>query len=146
MSAVGFRLHHLGFLTDDLAAAAVHWAGTYGAEPDGPVIHDAEQQARVRLLQMPGAAHWIELISPDSPSSHLHKALSRKVTLHHHAYAVKDWDGALAHLRTSGCVPLGRPVTGAAFGRNIMWWHDPRAGLVELIATGPGPYSLSEPS
>lgn len=144
MATIGFALHHLGYLTDDLDAALAHWSTFAGVTAEGEIVHDAGQQARVRLLREPGARHWIELITPDSPESHLHKALQRNVTLHHTAYAVDDFDAAVRALRATGCVPLGLPVTGAAFGRPIMWFQDPYRGLVELIAPGPGPYQRED--
>lgn len=138
-----FRLHHLGYLVDDLTAAAEHWRSVCGARLDGEIIHDAGQQARVLLMREPAAAHWIELISPDSPESHLNRALQRQVRLHHVAYSVDDFPAAMAHLRAQGCLPLSKPAQGAAFQREIMWFQDPRRGLIEIIAPGAGPYALS---
>lgn len=138
-----FQLHHIGYLVDDLEKVAEHWATLYSAARDGDIIHDAGQQARVLLLREPGAAHWIELIAPDSPESHLHNALQRKVSLHHVAYAVDDFNAAIQQMRAAGCLPLSKPVIGAAFQRSIIWFQDPRCGLVELIARGDGPYALT---
>ncbi|WP_309396738.1 VOC family protein [Cerasicoccus maritimus] len=137
------RFHHIGYLVADLAIAQQHWKNALGYELCGEVIHDAGQQARVCLLRNEGEFHWVELISPDSDASHLHRALQRKVSLHHVAYEVANINAAAAQLRQSGCIPLGKAVIGAAFGRPIMWFHDPMSGLVELVAAGEGPYQLS---
>ncbi|WP_269542321.1 VOC family protein [Cerasicoccus fimbriatus] len=137
-----FRLHHIGYLVSDIAGARLQWVNAYGYETDGDIIHDAGQQARVCLLRNANDAHWVELISSDSEASHLQRALDRKVSLHHTAYAVGDFSAAIQQLRASGCVPLGKPAIGAAFLREIMWFHDPLRGLVELIAPGEGPYQL----
>jgi len=137
-----FRLHHIGYLVEDIEAARQYWIDTYGFAADGDIIHDAGQQARVCLLRQSAADHWVELISPDSEESHLHRALQRKVNLHHVAYAVDDLSAAIKDLRAAGGLPLSKPVVGAAFEREIMWFQDPIQGLVELIAPGDGPYQL----
>ena len=136
------RLHHIGYLVEDVEQASRHWTRAYGYAPDGEIIHDAGQEARVCLLRQDGATHWIELISPDSTESHLQRALQRKVTLHHVAYVANDFDEAIQSLRAAGCLPLSKPVVGAAFHREIIWFQDPLRGLVEIIAPGAGPYSL----
>ncbi|GHC04740.1 VOC family protein [Cerasicoccus arenae] len=138
-----FRLHHIGYLVENIDTARQHWVDVYGYELDGEIIHDAGQQALVCLLRQPSASHWIELISPDSTDSHLQRALQRKVSLHHVAYAVDNFDSSIQTLRSGGCVPLGKPAIGVAFGRRIMWFHDPLRGLIELISPGPGSYQLN---
>ncbi|MEO0794230.1 MAG: VOC family protein [Verrucomicrobiota bacterium] len=138
-----FSFHHIGYLAANLEKAKSHWIELYGCTPDGGDIHDVGQQARVCLLRQPGLAGWVELIAPDSESSHLQKALRSKVSLHHLAYAVDDFGQAIDRLRKAGCVPLCKPTIGMAFQREIIWFHDPERGLVELIAPGSGPYQLN---
>lgn len=136
-------LHHIGYLTDDLAAEAARWCADFGYERDGPVFEDPIQTARVCFLRQPGTQHWLELITPSGPSGKLTNALRQQVTLHHLCYEVLDVSAALSALREKGWLPLGHPAPAVAFGgRPVAWVMDRRKALVELVEAGPGPYQL----
>ena len=101
--------------------------------------------ARVRFLLLPGADHWLELVTPSGEESKLSNALRRGVTLHHLCYEVPDVDAAIERLRDTGMLLVGEPTPGAAFGgRRVAWLMDRTTPLVELVEAGSGPFSLAE--
>lgn len=139
-----FQLHHFGFLVEDLAEGADHFANTFGFQVESDRIDDVRQTAGVQFLRLPGAEHWIELVTPLGEGSKLRGALERGVTLHHLCFECSDIDAAQAQLRANGCFPLGPPVPGAAYdGRKIVWMMDRVKGLIELVEAGPGVRSLA---
>jgi len=136
-------LHHIGYLTDDLAVEAARWCTDFGYEREGPEFADAIQSARVCFLRQPGADHWLELITPVGPSGKLTNALRQQVCLHHLCYEVPNVFTTLALLREKGWLPLGNAEPAVAFGgRLVAWAMDRRKMLIELVEAGPGPYQL----
>jgi len=138
-------LHHVGTLVDDIEAATRRLVGRFGYAIESPVIGDPAQTARVRFLRLPGADHWLELVTPNGETSKLRNALRKGVTLHHLCYEVADLAAALEHLRDSGMLVVGDPTPAVAFGgRRIAWLMDRHAPLVELLEAGAGPFGLAE--
>jgi methylmalonyl-CoA/ethylmalonyl-CoA epimerase len=144
-TSVTFRLHHVGSLVADLAASASALAKRLGYVVCTGEIVDAAQTARVQFLRLPGADHWLELVTADGENSKLANALGRGVTLHHLCYEVTDLPAAVKQLREGGMLEVGAPTPAAAFGgRRIAWMMDRGNPLVELVEAGPGPLSLRE--
>jgi len=140
-----FRLHHVGTLVADIASARRAMVERFGYRPWTDVITDPVQTAEVQFLHLPGAAQWLELVTPAGPESKLSNALRKGVTLHHLCYEVEDLEGALERLRGQGMLIVGAPAPAVAFGgRRIAWLADKAAPLVELVEAGPGPLRLAE--
>lgn len=138
------RLHHIGFLTPELERAAVHFRDAFGYVIESEPIQDHGQAATVQFLRQPGAAHWLELVSPLGEASSLWNAVGRGTSLHHQCYEIPDIEEGIASLRARGCLPLGRPQPGAAFDRRpIVWLMDGFKGLIELVEAGAGARSLA---
>jgi methylmalonyl-CoA/ethylmalonyl-CoA epimerase len=136
-----WALHHIGYLTDDLETEAARWCADFGYQRDGQVYTDPVQTAKVCFLRLPGADHWLELVTPDGPSSKLANALRQQSTFHHLCYEVPNVTEALAALRERGWLPLGPPSAAVAFGgRPVAWVMDQRRVLIELVEAGEGPY------
>ena len=136
-------LHHLGYLTADLPAAAVHFTRVLGYRLESPVIEDLVQTACVQFLRLPGATSWLELVAPNGPNSRLSNALKRGNALHHICYEVTDMERACACYRELGCLPVGLPTLASAFpGRRIAWFMDNRKFLFELVESGAPPLTL----
>jgi methylmalonyl-CoA/ethylmalonyl-CoA epimerase len=145
MTIPPFRFHHTGLLVKSMEAATALQVERYGYRIESPVIHDPVQTAFVRFLRLPGAAHWLELVSPEGERSKLAEALRKRGDgLHHLCYEVDDLDAACAHLRQGRQMLLAPPAPAVAFGgRPIAWFMD-RAGLLtELVEAGPGPLCLA---
>lgn len=140
-----FRLHHVGTLVADIASARQALVERFGYRPWTDVITDPVQTALVQFLLLPGAAHWLELVTPAGPGSKLSNALKKGVTLHHLCYEVKDLDEAGERLRSQGMLAVSAPAPAVAFGgRRIAWLADKAAPLVELVESGPGPLRLDD--
>lgn len=140
-----FRLHHIGFVTENLDQAADQFCDHFGYRIESPAIEDHGQAATVRFLRQQGARHWLELVCPLGQDSSLWGALKRGVSLHHQCYETADIESAMMHLRKGGCMPIGRPQPGAAFdGRPIAWMMGRCNELIELVEAGAGARSLAE--
>jgi methylmalonyl-CoA/ethylmalonyl-CoA epimerase len=138
---MSWALHHIGYLTGDLEAEAARWQADFGYECDGPVHTDPAQTAKVCFLRLPGADHWLELVTPDGPASKLANALRQQTAFHHLCYEVPDVIAAVATLRERGWLPLGSPAPAVAFGgRPVAWVMNERRALIEIVEAGPGPY------
>lgn len=145
-SAASFRteLHHLGYLTGDLAAASAHFHQILGYRIESGVIEDPAQTACVQFLRLPGGTSWLELVSPAGPDSKLSNALRRGDALHHVCYEVDNLESACSAYRDRGCMMVGAPTPAVAFpGRRIAWFMDRRRFLFELVEAGSGPLSLA---
>jgi catechol 2,3-dioxygenase-like lactoylglutathione lyase family enzyme len=137
-------LHHLGYLTADLPAAALHFQRTLGYRLESLVIEDTAQTARVQFLRQPGSTSWLELVTPNGRHSKLTNALRRGDGLHHVCYEVMDLELACARYRERGCMMVGAPTPAQAFsGGRIAWFMDDRRFLFELLEAEPGPLSLA---
>lgn len=141
---IPFRLHHVGFLVKDIPASAALFSSRLGYQVESDVIEDPVQTAVVQFLRLPGGASWLELVAPNGPGSKLAGALRKGGGLNHVCYEVSDLDDACAQLRETGMLSVGAPAAAAAFGgRRIAWLMDSAGLLVELVAAGNGPLSLS---
>lgn len=139
-----FRLHHLGCLVADLETAARDFENRLGYRRESEIIHDPVQTAQVLFLRQPGVFSWLELVTPDGPTSKLANALRKGGGWHHSCHETDDLAAACAQLRGNGMFPLGDPAPAAAFpGRRIAWFMDAHGLLVELLEAGDGMLSLA---
>jgi len=137
-------LHHIGFLTTDLAAASAHFCATLGYQIESGVIEDPLQTAQVQFLRQPFATSWFELVTPNGEEGKLSNALRRGDSLHHVCFEVTDLEFACSAYRDRGCLMVGPPTPAVAFGgRRIAWFMDRRRFLFELVEAGPPPFSLA---
>jgi methylmalonyl-CoA/ethylmalonyl-CoA epimerase len=76
----------------------------------------------------------IELVAPAGEGSPVSKVLAKGIGAYHVCYEVNDIEYALEHVRSEGCLVLGKPVSAVAFeGRRIAWFYTPTRQLVELL-------------
>lgn len=131
-----FRLHHVGYLVQDMSAAKV-FVDRLGYRMESDVIEDPVQTAFVLLIRQPDTSSWLELVMPNGPESKLTKALCKGGGLHHLCYEVNDIGRACEHLRSQAMLTLSNPVPAAAFpGRQIAWFMDRGPLLIELLESG----------
>jgi methylmalonyl-CoA/ethylmalonyl-CoA epimerase len=124
--------------------AVSRFGGTLGYRPEGEAIDDPVQTARVRFLRLPGGSSWLELVAPLGSPSKLDAALARGGGLHHLCYEVGDLPAACERLRAGGFALISGPEAARAFpGRRIAWLMDRARFLLELVESGPPPYSVS---
>jgi methylmalonyl-CoA/ethylmalonyl-CoA epimerase len=132
-----FQMHHVGIVVEDLAASASEYVRRYGYEIVSSPIEDPVQTAIVQFLRLPGAATYLELVTPRGEDSKLRGALKQKRHLNHVCYAVDDIDAVCAGLRDDGMFLLQAPVVASAFRpRRIAWLMGSDGIPVELVEAG----------
>ena len=142
-SSSSFVFHHLGYLVEDINAAAELFSMRFGFQIESDVILDEGQTAEVRLIRQPLSTSWIELITPSCPECKLSMALEKGITLHHVCYEVASFDEAVRLLRETNYFLLSQPEPSAAFsGRRIMWFMSPDKSLVEILEAGECRFSV----
>ena len=96
---------------------------TLGFRIESDALEDRVQTARVQFLRQPGERHWLELASPLSGDSNLHRALRRGVALQAALCGAErfpaigrmtdvqaPWDGSFVMDRMVRWVSLGGPL------------------------------------
>lgn len=132
-----FRIHHVGILVSDIAAAPEAYTARYGYRLVSGIIHDPVQTAYVRFLAGPSPSPLIELIASDGPSSKLTNALKKGGGLNHLCYATETIEEDCARLRADGMFVLQSPVPATAFpGRRIAWLMGRDGIPIELVEEG----------
>jgi methylmalonyl-CoA/ethylmalonyl-CoA epimerase len=131
------KLHHFGILVENIEACSRDFLENFGYEIRSNVIHDPLQAAYVRFLASPLETTYIELIAPDSPQSHLQRALKRSSGPNHICFSTPDIDTSLQDMCSKGAMILRSPVPAVAFrNRRIAWLMDRHCILVELVEQG----------
>ena len=142
---VQFRLHHIGYLVRDLSEAQM-FRDRFGYVIVSDVVEDSVQTAFVQLVRQPQSTTLIELVMPTGPGSKLTRALAKGGGLHHLCYEVDEMSSACARLREQAMLPLSEPTPAVAFGgRQIAWFMDRGAMLIELLESGSGRTSDERP-
>ena len=131
------KLHHIGILVKDIAAAACAYAKRFRYEVRSPVIHDPVQTAYVQFLALPGDSSFVEFVSPDGPDSKLSNALRKGGGLNHICYSTETIDSTCEELGAEGMHLIQAPVPAVAFpGRRIAWLMGRDGVLTELVERG----------
>lgn len=128
------RLHHMGFVVADIAAAMPSFVRSMAAEWDGQIFEDPLQKAKVAFMTTrPGDAQ-IELVQPVGENSPVARFLQQGGGMHHLCYEVADLETELAAFRSRGAAIASRPKPAVAFGgRRIAWVITSEKFLVELL-------------
>jgi methylmalonyl-CoA/ethylmalonyl-CoA epimerase len=129
------RLHHVGFVVQNIRREAANFAQSIGAYWDEAVFHDPLQNARVTFLRpLLQADALIELVEPGADGSPVGHFLEKGGGLHHLCYEVGDLDAHLKAARLRGAVVVRRPVPAVAFAnRRIAWALTKEKLLVEYL-------------
>jgi len=128
-------LHHVGIAVRDMGDALKVYEGVLGYRRTNPAVHDAIQDVYVCFLApaVTGGC-LLELVAPASDQSPIQRTLANGEGVYHLCYEVADLGRALAALRASGFLIIGRPVPAVAFGgRPIAWLYSPSRQLIELV-------------
>lgn len=129
------KLHHVGYVVNDIDKAAAGFVDSVGAVWDGRIVADPLQGARVSFLTTNPEDAQIELVEPDSPDAPTARFLREKGGgLHHLCYEVEDLDLTLQEMRRAGSLLAKPPKPAAAFGgRRIAWLLTSEKLLLELL-------------
>jgi methylmalonyl-CoA/ethylmalonyl-CoA epimerase len=133
-----FQLHHFGVLVKNIDTASERYVRCFGYQIKSAVIHDPLQTALVRFLALPQQPTYLELVSPDGPTSVLQNALKKQGGVHHVCYATPTMSSAIKHLCEQGSILVSEPKPAVAFNqRNIAWLMSQDHLLFELVEQGP---------
>ena len=132
---IRMRLHHLGFVVADIAAAMPGFVRSMAATWDEQIFVDPHQKVKVAFLTTRPGDPQIELVEPNAGDSPVLRFLQEKGGgLHHACYEVEDLERGLTDFRSRGSIIVKRPKPAVAFnGRRIAWLLTPEKFLVELL-------------
>jgi methylmalonyl-CoA/ethylmalonyl-CoA epimerase len=134
---MNLQLHHIGVVVADIATAAAHYVTRLGYSIASEIIHDPTQTAHVQFLRLAGDSSFLELVSPDGPTSKLAQAVAKGGGLNHLCYATAEIDITCAEMKRNGFVLLQAPVAATAFpGRRIAWLIGKDRIPIELVERG----------
>lgn len=129
------RLHHYGFVVEEIRAGIESFRESLGAEWDGQIFEDPIQKVKVAFLSTHPADAQIELVEPAADDSPVYRFLhDHGGGLHHACWVVPNLDAHLAEMRSRGAIVAKRPRPAVAFnGRRIAWVLTKEKLLVEFL-------------
>ena len=136
----GFRLSHVGVAVPKLDPAAEVLNTLFGYKVVSGPFDDPIQKVTVNFLKQNAEdAAEIELIAPLTDDSPIRSMLAKgSGAAYHLCFETTDLDGALAHVKSKGCILVSPPAPAVAFeGRRIAWFYTPTRQLFELVEAAP---------
>ncbi len=128
------RLHHVGYVTGEIAQAVSEYTTKFNYRIASDVIHDPVQTAFVCFLQMPNDTSYLEFVAPDGPASVLASAAKRRPGLNHLCYTAGPLEATISFLEENGMRLISEPRPGVAFaGRRICWLIGNDLVPIELV-------------
>lgn len=135
---LAYNIHHVAIAVENLDDAIAAFESQYNVTPISREI--VEEQGVEEAMIAIGGSH-VQLLEPLSPESPVGRFLSRNGEgMHHIAFAVRDIEGALEHLRSTGARLIDETPRIGGGGHKIAFVHPTElAGtLVELVEVGHG--------
>ncbi len=133
------RLHHVGYVVDNIDASVAQFARSVNGAWDGAVFFDPIQKVKVTFISSPGTNVQIELVEPAGETSPVGAFLKSGGGLHHLCYEVRDCERTLELIRERKGLIVRRAKPAVAFGgRKIAWAITSEKLLIELLETGAG--------
>ena len=130
----GFQLHHVGYVTREIAPIAETYVTRFGYELVTAVIHDPAQTANVQFFRLSGDQTYLEFVAPDGPDSKLRDAVKRRGALNHLCYMTLSLEEAVRHFEQQGMRLISELTPGVAFqGRRICWLLGDDMVPIELV-------------
>jgi catechol 2,3-dioxygenase-like lactoylglutathione lyase family enzyme len=131
------RVHHVGFVVADLAAAE-HLYGALGYARRGDVVEDAYQRAELVFLERNGADKsepLVELIRPLDETARTYAFTQRnQFKIHHLCYVTEDIAAAVAQARAARFTQVQPVVAAPAIGGSrIAFFYARAVGLFEVV-------------
>ena len=123
--------HHVGVAVKDVDAAAAQFQALFGAVLKSGIIDDANQQVRLRFVEIGGLR--IELLEPAADPSPLDSLIKRGIAIYHICHEVDDLDAALARLTASGAKVVSPPRPAIAFDNRRVAFVMCQGLMIELL-------------
>lgn len=133
MPMLAYNIHHIAIAVENLDEAIARYEVLYKITPVSreTIVDQGVSEAMIAV----GGSH-IQLLEPLTPESPVGRFLSQNGEgMHHIAFAVKDIEAALAHLKDTGARLIDETPRIGGGGHKIAFVHPKElAGtLVELI-------------
>jgi catechol 2,3-dioxygenase-like lactoylglutathione lyase family enzyme len=127
------RFHHIGILTNDIAASKNLYAEILGFTEESMPVYDPAQRCRLcTLVNVSGLR--AELIEPQEDSPVRNLLVKHGPGPVHLCYASARFDEDCSRLRNEGFVPAGKVVPAVMFGnKRILFFLSPQEELFELL-------------
>jgi methylmalonyl-CoA/ethylmalonyl-CoA epimerase len=132
VTAVDWRVDHVGIAVEELEAAKRLYGGAFGLRL---LFEEEVPTEKVRVAAYDGGGVRIELLETTDPDGPIGRHLaSRGPGIHHVCYSVPDIEAALADLAAKGVRLVDRQPRPGAGGCRVAFVHPKGAGgvLVEL--------------
>ena len=136
LSALGFKLLHVGVAVPDLAPTTDLLTALFGYRVISGPFDDPIQRVSVNFLTTQDHdAVEIELIAPLTEDSPIRATLAKGGgAAYHLCFETADLDAALAHALRQKCLLVSPPAPAVAFnGRRIAWIYTKSRQLFELV-------------
>jgi len=135
------RVHHVGFVVTELAAAERHFLAL-GYVRHGQVVEDPYQRAQLVFLQREDASAGeplVELIHPVDEQARTHAFTARnQYQIHHLCYVTEDMTTAIAKARAARFSQVQPVVAAPAIGGSrIAFFYARPVGLFEVVERPP---------
>ena len=128
------RLHHVGYVTAEIAPVVAEYTARFGYRAASDVIHDPVQTAFVCFLELEKDSTYLEFVAPDGPESVLAAAAKRRPGLNHLCYTAGPLEATIRSLEAEGMRLIAEPRPGVAFaGRRICWLIGNDLVPIELV-------------
>jgi methylmalonyl-CoA/ethylmalonyl-CoA epimerase len=136
---MSFKFNHVGIAVEDLGQATEFYTRALGYQVVAGPFEDPIQKVKLCFVGSEPQKGVIEIICPLTNDSPLSGYLSKGIGAYHVCYEVRGVEGALAELRSMGCLVVAKPVPAVAFGgRMIAWCFTPTRHLIELVQSAEG--------
>lgn len=126
------RLHHVGYVVNDIDAAAKVYQSLGFGEGER---HEIREQ-KIVAMTFPAGTGWMELIQPTDPDGPIAAYMAKKGEgVHHVAYEVDDIEAKLAELKAAGVQLIDDAPRSGAHGWRIAFIHPKACNgvLTELV-------------
>jgi len=135
---LAYNIHHVAIAVEDLDKALADFEYRFKVKPISREV--IEEQGVSEAMIAIGGSH-IQLLEPLSPETPVGRFLSRNGEgMHHIAFAVKNIEAALTHLKSTGAQLIDETPRIGGGGNRIAFVHPTElAGtLVELVEVDHG--------
>jgi methylmalonyl-CoA/ethylmalonyl-CoA epimerase len=132
---IDFKFKHIGVAVKDIQRSVEKYGDIFGYKVISGPFNDPIQKAVVCFIGSSVENEpMIELISPLTEDSFVHRMLKKEMGVYHSCYEVQDIDQTLEAVRKKGCIIISNPVPAVAFqGKRIAWFFMPTSQLIEVV-------------
>lgn len=126
------KVHHIGYLVEDLAAAEKDFLNLGFALESG-AVYDEYRQVDIAFLVKDGVR--VELVAP-RPDCQLFKSLKKRIgnSPYHICYASEDYASDAAGLTKNGYTQIAELMPAPALGNSrVAFFYSASSGMLELI-------------